>query len=266
MFNRLKLDENFHKKIFSYAKKKKILIFSTPFDEESVSLLEKLKTPFYKIASVDAVNIPLIIRVGKTQKPLILSTGMCDISNIHDAIEAFKSTGNQNLILLHCLSSYPANEKEMNLRAIGTLKQIYKIPVGLSDHFPGHEVTMIALGMGANIIERHFTLDRFMEGPDHILSSEPKEMKKLVELSKSIPIALGDGVKRVQPGEYLNMNLQRKGLYANKDLKAGEIISLNDISVKGPGGGILPKYLDIVVGRVTRVNILKDHPITWKTI
>jgi sialic acid synthase SpsE len=154
----------------------------------------------------------------------------------------------------------------MNLNVINTLKRTFNVPVGLSDHTTGLLASTISLSIGANVIERHFTLDRFMEGPDHILSSEPKEMKQLVELSKSIPIALGDGVKRVQPGEYLNMNLQRKGLYANKDLKAGEIISLNDISVKGPGGGILPKYLDIVVGRVTRVNILKDHPITWKTI
>jgi len=136
----------------------------------------------------------------------------------------------------------------------------------LSDHTTGLLAATISFSIGANIIERHFTLDRFMEGPDHILSSEPKEMKELVELSKSVQIALGDGVKRVQPAEYLNMNLQRKGLYANKDLKIGDIISLSDISVKGPGGGILPKYLDIIVGRELRKNVLKDHPITWKIV
>ena len=266
MFNRLKLDENFHKKIFSYAKKKKILIFSTPFDEESVSLLEKLKTPFYKIASVDAVNIPLIIRVGKTQKPLILSTGMCDISNIHDAIEAFKSTGNQNLILLHCLSSYPANEKEMNLRAIGTLKQIYKIPVGLSDHFPGHEVTMMALGMGANIIERHFTLNKNFEGPDHVLSSEPAEMKKIVNFCHNSNEILGTGEKKIQPSEYEVINSQRKSLYANKDIKIGEILNNKNVCIKGPAGGILPKYLNIVIGRKSKKQIDKDNPITWENI
>ncbi len=266
MFNRLRLDEGFHRKIFSYAKKKKILIFSTPFDEASVDLLEKLNVPFYKIASVDAVNIPLIIRVGKTQKPLILSTGMCDISNIHDAIEAFKSTGNQNLILLHCLSSYPANEKEMNLKAIDTLKHIYKIPVGLSDHFPGNEMTIMALGVGANIIERHFTLDKNFEGPDHILSSEPEEMKRIVEFCHNSNEILGTGEKKIQPSEYEVINSQRKSLYAKKDIKIGEILNINSICVKGPAGGILPKYLNMIIGRKSKKQINKDNPITWENI
>ena len=266
MFNRLRLNEDFHKKIFSYAKKKKILIFSTPFDEDSVTLLEKLNTPFYKIASVDAVNIPLIVRVGMTKKPLILSTGMCDISNIHDAVEAFKSTGNQNLILLHCLSSYPANEKEMNLKAINTLKQIYKIPVGLSDHFPGHEMTMMALGMGANIIERHFTLDKNFEGPDHILSSEPEELKKIVEFCHNSNEILGSGEKKIQPSEYEVINSQRKALYAKKDIKVGEILNIKNICVKGPAGGILPKYINMIIGRKSKKRINKDNPITWENI
>jgi len=266
MFNRLSLNEKFHKEIFSYAKKKKILIFSTPFDERSVDLLEKLNTPFYKIASVDAVNIPLIIKVGNTQKPLILSTGMCDISNIHDAVEAFKSTGNQNLILLHCLSSYPANEKEMNLKAINTLKQIYQIPVGLSDHFPGNEITMIAIGVGANIVERHFTLDKNFEGPDHILSSEPQEMKKIVKFCHSSDEILGTGEKKIQPSEYEVVNSQRKSLYAKINIKSGEIFTSKNTCVKGPAGGILPKYLNIIIGKKSKKQINKDNPITWENI
>ena len=158
MFNRLKINYSFHKKIFAHAKKKKIPIFCTPFDIESVNLLEKLKVDFYKIASVDAVNIPLIEKVGFTRKPLILSTGMCNLTEVYDAVEAFKRTGNKNLILLHCLSSYPANEKEMNLNAILTMKNLFKIPVGLSDHYPGIDISVMSLGLGADIIERHFTL------------------------------------------------------------------------------------------------------------
>ncbi len=266
MFNRLSLDKNFHKKIFAYAKRKKILIFSTPFDENSVDLLEELNAPFYKIASVDAVNLPLIIKVGKTQKPLILSTGMCDISNVHDAVEAFKSTGNNNLILLHCLSSYPANENEMNLNAITTLKQMYKIPVGLSDHFPGNEITMMALGIGANIIERHFTLDKKLEGPDHILSSEPSEMKKIVKFCHSSNNIFGSGEKKIQPSEYEVINSQRKSLYAKNDIRRGEIFDNKNTCIKGPAGGILPKYLDLLIGKKSKNKISKDNPITWEDI
>ena len=266
MFNRLRLDKSFHEKIFNYARKKKILIFSTPFDEDSVDLLEKFNVPFYKIASVDAVNLPLIVKVGKTQKPLILSTGMCDISNVQDAIEAFKSTGNNNLILLHCISSYPANENEMNLNAITTLKQMYKIPVGLSDHFPGNEITMMALGVGANIIERHFTLDKNLEGPDHILSSEPEEMKKIVKFCHSSKKIFGSGEKKIQPSEYEVINSQRKSLYAKIDIRKGEILSNKNICVKGPAGGILPKYLDILIGKKSKNTISKDSPITWENI
>ena len=148
--------------------------------------LEKLNVSFYKIASVDCVNLPLIEKIGLTNKPLIISTGMSDIGTVDDAVEAFKKTGNTNLILLHCLSSYPADEKEMNLKAIQTLKNIYKVPVGLSDHFPGIEISILALGSGANIIERHFTINKNLEGPDHILSSEPDDMAKICDLSYNL--------------------------------------------------------------------------------
>ena len=154
MFERLSINKKEHKEIFAYARKKGIEIFSTPFDEKSVDLLEELNVKFYKAASVDLVNLPLIKKIGYTGKPLILSTGMSNIGNVQDAVEAFKSTGNKNLILLHCLSSYPANEKEMNLNAIKTLKNNFNIPVGLSDHYPGIEISLMALGLGADIIER----------------------------------------------------------------------------------------------------------------
>jgi sialic acid synthase SpsE/protoporphyrinogen oxidase len=266
MFKRLSLNFNQTKKLFNYAKSKKIEIFSTPFDEKQVDMLEKLKVNFYKIASVDLVNIPLLEKVSKTQKPVILSTGMSNLSNVEDAVEIFKKNGNKNLILLHCLSSYPANENEINLRAIDTLKNSFNIPVGLSDHCPGIEVSLMSIGLGANIIERHFTLDRKLEGPDHILSSEPNEMKRLVEISKNSESILGDGVKRIQPSEYVVVNSQRKSIYAKKDIKKGEKISKNNIVIKGPGGGILPKYLDLILNRRAKFNIDKDYPVTWEMI
>ncbi len=266
MFSRLELSNNEFKKIFSYAKKKNIEIFSTPFSLDQVDFLEKLNVSFYKVASVDCVNLPLIRKIGLTQKPLILSTGMTDLGTVEDAVDTFKKTGNKNLILLHCLSSYPADEKEMNLKAINTLKNIYNIPVGLSDHYPGIEISILALGMGANIIERHFTTNKKLEGPDHILSSEPEEMSKLVKLSGNFLNVVGDGEKKIQPSEYIVINSQRKCIYADRNIVRGTKIIKKYLTIKGPAGGILPKYLDLVEGRVAKKNIKKDEPITWDII
>ncbi len=266
MFDRLSLSFNDTKKIFNYARKRNIEIFSTPFDTKQVDLLEKLKVKFYKIASVDLVNHPLIEKVARTNKPVILSTGMSNLSNIEEAIEIFKKEGNKNLILLHCLSSYPANESEMNLRAINTLKKTFNIPVGLSDHYPGIDISLMSIGLGANIIERHFTLDKSLEGPDHILSSEPSEMKKLVEIANNSEEILGSGVKTIQPSEYLVINSQRKSIYALKDIKKNEKLTKFNICVKGPGGGILPKYINLILNKKVRQKISKDHPIKWSDI
>ena len=266
MFKRLSINKKEHKEIFRYARRKGIEIFSTPFDEKSVEFLEELNVKFYKIASVDLVNLPLIKKIGNTGKPLILSTGMSNIGNIQDAVEAFKSTGNKNLILLHCLSSYPANEKEMNLKAIKTLKSNFNIPVGLSDHYPGIEISLMALGLGANIIERHFTLNKTFEGPDHILSSEPDEFKKFINLAKNTISILGDGQKIIQPSEYVVINSQRKSIYASRDIKNGEKFTKKNTCIKGPGGGILPKHYDIVLKRKAKIKIYKDYPIQWENI
>ncbi len=266
MFKRLSLSFKDTKKLFNFAKKNKIEIFSTPFNEHNVDLLEKLNVNFYKIASVDLVNIPLLEKVARTKKPVILSTGMSNLSNVEDAVEIFKKNGNKDLILLHCLSSYPANENEINLKAIETLKRNFNVPTGLSDHYPGIEISLMSIGLGANIIERHFTLDKTLEGPDHILSSEPHEMKRLVDIAKNSKNIIGDGIKKIQPSEYNVINSQRKSLYAKKNIRLGEKMNKNNIVVKGPGGGILPKYLDLVLNRRAKRKILEDHPISWDDI
>ena len=191
---------------------------------------------------------------------------MSNIGQIDEAIECFKSTGNNNLILLHCNSSYPSAPDEMNLNAIKSLKNYYNIPIGLSDHTIGLLASQIAITLGANVIERHFTLDRTFEGPDHILSSEPLEMEKLVSLTKQIPKIIGSGNKQIQPSEFQTLNQQRKSLYAKVNIKKGQVINNNMIDIKGPGGGLLPKYLDIVVGRKALKNIEKDTPINWNNI
>ena len=262
-FNRVRIDEKFHRTIFNYSKKKNLSIFSTAFDEPSVDFLEKLNVSFYKIASADAVNLPLIKKVGNTGKPLILSTGMCNIGNVHDAVEIFKNTGNKNLILLHCLSSYPAHEKEMNLNAIKTMQTLFNIPVGLSDHYPGNEISIMSLGLGANIIEKHFTLDKNFEGPDHILSADENEMVNLVHFAKNRDEILGTGEKKIQPSEYDVINSQRKSIYAKKNIKKGEKFSKSNLCIKGPAGGILPKYIDVLMGKKCLKSIQADFPITW---
>ncbi|WP_127717834.1 N-acetylneuraminate synthase family protein [Halobacteriovorax sp. HLS] len=266
VFSRLAMSFEDQVEIFNYAKEKGLEVFSTPFDLESVDFLEKFGVSVYKIASMDLVNLPLIRHVAKTGKPIIISTGMSTLGQIEDAVHAVLKEGNSNLMLLHCNSTYPAAPEEMNLKAIQTLKSTFNVPTGLSDHTFGLFVSHTALVLGANIIERHYTLDRTMEGPDHILSSEPAEMAALVEMAKSIPIILGDGVKTIQPNEYIALNQQRKGIYSRVDIKEGQLITQDMLTIKGPGGAILPKYLDIVIGRTAKTNIESDLPITWEKV
>ena len=209
MFDRLEMSFEEQRELFEYAREKDIEVFSTPFDFRSVDFLESLGVNLYKIASMDLVNLPLIRYVAKTNKPIILSCGMSNLGQIEEAVDVMVQSGNPNLILLHCNSSYPAAPEEMNLNAIQTLKKCFNVPVGLSDHTIGLFVSHTALAIGANIIERHFTLDRSLEGPDHILSSEPTEFASLVSIAKEIPAILGDGIKRIKPNEYNTLNMQR---------------------------------------------------------
>jgi sialic acid synthase SpsE len=267
MFDKYNLSHIEQKKLFDYARSKELIIFSTPFDIESANFLyNELNPDCYKIASVDLVNIPLIRHVASFGKPIILSCGMSSLAEIEDALDAISISGNDKVILLHCISSYPAPIEDMNLNVISTLQNTFKIPVGLSDHSLGLLASTISLANGACVIERHFTLNRLMEGPDHILSSEPDEMKELVYIAKSINKIKGDGIKRIENGEYANINAQRKCLYVNKNLGVGTIIKREDIIIKGPAGGILPKYLDLVIGKTLQESIESDYPLTWEKI
>ena len=266
MFERLELTREQHGRLFAHARERNIEIFSTPFDRESVDLLESFGVGLYKIASFDLVNLPLLKYVASKGKPMIISTGMSTLGDIEEALEAVRSEGNPNVVLLHCVSAYPAAPENMNLKAIQTLKNSFDVPVGLSDHTLGIMVAEIALAVGANVVERHFTLDRTLEGPDHILSSEPSEMRDLVRCASLVNAILGDGRKRIQPPEYDAINTQRKSLYASVDIAEGESITREQVAVKGPGGGLQPRYLDIVIGRPARRPIEADHPITWEDV
>ncbi|MCF7907784.1 MAG: N-acetylneuraminate synthase family protein [Candidatus Omnitrophica bacterium] len=266
MFDRLAMGHDDQKDLFNYARKSGIEIFSTPFDLESAEFLNSLGVGVFKIASMDLVSLPFIKQVARMGKPMILSTGMSTLGQVEEALEVIRQQDNPNVMLLHCNSSYPAAQEEMNLQVIETLKKCFKVPVGLSDHTFGLFVSHTALVLGADLIERHFTLDRAMEGPDHILSSAPAELAELVSMSKKIPEVLGDGIKRIQPNEYDTLNTQRKSLYAACDIKKGTVITQGMVAIKGPGGGLLPKYFDLVAGRIAKVDIEEDHPITWEAI
>lgn len=253
------------KELFDYAKNR-ITIFSAPFDLESVDDLENLGVDCYKIASFDLINIPLIRKVAKTGKPMILSTGMGNLSEIEEALQAILIEGNNSVAVLQCTSSYPCPPENMNIKAIDTIRKAFKLPVGLSDHVIGDTVSLAAVARGANIIEKHFTLDQQMEGPDHILSLEPNELKQMVEKIRIIEESLGDGIKQASSNEFNTMLRFRKTLYTKKAIKAGEKITEDKIIIKGPAFGIYPKYLDIVLGQVAVHDMQKDHPIQWEDI
>ncbi len=263
MFKRLEFGLEEHKELFAYARSLGIAVFSTPFDIENVELLEVLDTPFYKIASMDVVNLPLIKRVAETQKPIIMSTGMSSLAQIDDAVDVVRSAGNRNLILLQCVSSYPASAEDMNLRTMKSLHKAFGVPVGFSDHTIGLTASTVALSLGAVLVERHFTLDRFMEGPDHILSSDPKEMKELVRLSHTIPLIKGSAQKTILGSEVETINKFKKGLYAKVDITKGQMITRDMLTIKGPGGAIMPKFIDLIVGKIAKIDVSADYPILW---
>ncbi len=253
------------KELYKYCEGK-INIFSAPFDVESLEELEKLNTPFYKIASFDLINTQLLEKVAITNKPIILSTGMSNLSEIEDALNTLILNNNNQVALLHCTSTYPCPPSEMNIKAIDTLKSVFKRPVGLSDHVIEDTISIAAVARGANIIEKHLTLDKDMEGPDHILSLTPEEFKSMVTKIRNVELSLGTGIKQPNTSEFRTMVRFKKTLYSRKNISKGEKITPKHLTLKGPAYGILPKFTDIVIGHRAKVNIPKDKPIIWEDI
>lgn len=266
LFSRLIFSWDELKEIFAYARSRNIDIFSTPFDTGSVEMLEKLNVPAYKIASMDVVNLPLIRAVAATKKPIIISTGMSTLGDIEEAVNTVLEAGNPNLILLHCVSSYPASAAESNLRMISRLAETFQVITGFSDHFPEIFLIPPAIALGARVIEKHITLDRLMKGPDHFFSLEPAELKVMVNQARATFLALGDGNKSITPGEYRTVQRLRRTVFARVVIPAGTIITHEMLVIKSPGIGILPKYIDLVVGRQARIQIDADYPVTWESI
>ncbi len=266
MFKKFELNQEQHKELFDYSKKVGILMFSTPFDEEHADLLDKLGVSIFKIASMDLTNIPLIRHIAKKGKPIIISTGMGTLGEIEEALDAIRTEGNQNVVLLHCISAYPCPPEHMNLKAIDTLRETFKIPIGLSDHSIGGLIPISAVTRGIICIEKHFTLDNRLEGPDHIFSANPETMKQIVEDIRVTEKAQGIGLIKRENIEYATAQLFKKSIFANQDIKYGTVIERDMLTVKGPALGIKPKFMDIVVGRKAKKNILADFPIYWDDI
>jgi N-acetylneuraminate synthase len=266
MLEKLELSLEDHYELKRYCKGKEILLLSTPFDFKSVDLLEELKVPLYKVGSSDTNNLPLLKYIAEKGKPIILSTGMSNLSEVEAAVDTIQKTGNNNLILLHCVSNYPAHYQEVNLKAIDTLRQTFKVPVGYSDHTLGIEVPIAAVSRGAAIIEKHFTLDKEMEGPDHQASLEPKELKQMVTSIRNVEQSLGTGIKKPTKSEEENKKTVRKSLIANQKISCGEILTREKIKIKRPGTGLSPEFLNIVLGMEVKREISADNPLSWEDL
>jgi len=249
------------------AKKNNIHFASSPFDYKAVDLLEKIDIPFYKVASPEIVDLELINYIAKKQKPIILSTGMSYLSDIEDAIKVILQNNNNQIIILHCNTLYPTPFNAVNLKAMLTLKNTFKFPIGFSDHTLGIHISLSAVSMGARVIEKHFTLDKKDVGPDHAFAIEPFELKELVTKIRDIERAFGDGIKKPSKLELKeNYKMARRSIIAIRKIPKGTKISRDMLIIKRPGLGIIPKHINIVIGRKAKVDIEEDQWIIWKMI
>ena len=254
MLKKLELDTNAHKRLIDYCKKKDIIFLSTPFDHESIDLLNKLKLQIFKIPSGEITNLTYLRHIGSLNKKVILSTGMSNLKEIADALAILTDAGTQkeNITVLHANTMYPTPMEDVNLNAMQTIQKKFNVAVGYSDHTLGIEVDIAAVAMGATIIEKHFTLDKKMEGPDHKASLEPNELKSMVDAIRNIEEAIGDGVKSSTKSEKPNIDIARKSIVAKKEIKKGEIFSENNLTTKRPGTGISPMDWDSIIGKASK--------------
>lgn len=263
MIKKLELDERAHHQLIDYCAQKNILFLSTPFDHESIDLLADLGMEIFKIPSGEITNLPYLRHIGSLQKEVILSTGMATLDEIDGALHVLTTAGTakEHITVLHATTEYPCPMDEVNLRAMQTIRDTFDIRVGYSDHTRGIEVPIAAAAMGASVIEKHFTLDREMEGPDHKASLEPDELIEMVHAIRNIEKALGDGIKRPSPSELKNIPIARKSIVASRAIAEGERLSEENITIKRPGNGISPMRYDEIIGTVASKNYDEDEAI-----
>ncbi len=263
MIKRLELDTEAHHELIAYCNTKKILFLSTPFDHESIDLLDKLGMEIFKIPSGEITNLPYLRRIGSLNKQVILSTGMADLGEIEDALDVLTTAGTpkENITVLHATTEYPCPIDEVNLYAIQTISRAFNIKTGYSDHTNGIEVPIAAAAIGATVIEKHFTLDKTMEGPDHKASLEPDELIAMVKAIRNVEKALGNGIKKPSPSEIKNMSIARKSIVALRPIQKGEVLSSDNMTVKRPGNGINPMRWDEIIGTIASKNYTEDETI-----
>ena len=252
MLHRLELTAEAHRELMARCRERGILFLSSPFDEDSADFLEELGVPAFKIPSGELTNVPFLAHVARKGRPLIVSTGMATLDEVRPAVETIRQAGSPPLALLHCVSSYPAQPADVNLRAMATLREAFAAPVGFSDHTAGTDIALAAVALGANILEKHLTLDRTLPGPDHLASLEPDEWIAMVAALRRIEAALGDGRKRPAPSEADAARVARKSLVAAGDLPAGCVLRRDHLAVRRPGTGLPPGRLESVLGRRLR--------------
>lgn len=266
MLRRLELTPEAHRALIEHCQASGILFLSTPFDESSADLLEDLGVPAYKLPSGEVTNTPMLAHVARKGKPILLSTGMSYLSEVEVAVRAIRDAADVPLVLLHCVSNYPADVADVNLRAMETMRRAFGVPVGYSDHTEGEAVTLAAVALGASVIEKHFTLDRDLPGPDHRASLEPAELASLIRGVRAVEDALGHGRKEPAFSEAGTAAVARKSLVAAVDLVAGAVLRREDIAMMRPGTGLAPALVDQVVGRRMVRDLAAGDLLTWDAL
>ena len=255
-----------HEILIDYCHRQKIIFLSTPYDFESVDLLCGLNVSALKIASTDANNLPFLKYVARQKKPVLLSTGMCSLEEVRESVDVIRSAGCHDLVLFHCTANYPAKFQDANLLAMQQLEKEFGVLVGYSDHTTNNLVAGIAVGLGAVMYEKHFTLDKSLPGPDHRASSEPQELKTLIKIINNAKMILGSPDKQCLPSENENRQKLRKSIVALKDIQKGTTLSEEFIGIKRPGLGLAPKHFDNLIGKKIKKNIFKDDFIVLNDV
>jgi len=263
MIKKLELDLDTHKELMTYCREKEIMFLSTPFDLQSITMLNDLGLKIFKIPSGEITNLPYLRAIGALKKEVILSTGMATMDEVSAAFSVLVEAGTpkKNITILHANTMYPTPMEDVNLRAMPNIGKTFDVAFGYSDHTLGIEVDIAAVAMGASIIEKHFTLDKTMQGPDHKASLEPHELKAMVQGIRNIELALGSEVKQPSPSEMPNMQVARKSIVAARKIKKGEILTAENLTVKRPGNGISPMQWDEVVGTFAQRDYEEDELI-----
>lgn len=263
MIKKLELTEEMHHELIQYCNEKGILFLSTPFDHDSINLLNTLGMEIFKIPSGEITNLPYLRHIGSLGKKVILSTGMADLGEIEDALDILTDAGTskEHITVLHATTEYPCPMDEVNLRSINTIATAFGVNIGYSDHTNGIEIPIAAVAMGASVIEKHFTLDRTMEGPDHKASLEPDELIAMVKAIRNIEKALGNGIKKPSPSEVKNMTVARKSIVASRPIQKGEMLSIDNLTIKRPGNGISPMRWNEIIDTLSSKDYIEDELI-----